>query len=511
MKWPPDYKAVAKERLKKLKALRRDPKVLAAAFVYYKTRPVQFILDWCVTYDPRLKGSKTVPFVLFDAQVRYIEWLWKRYNEREDGVVDKCRDMGVTWLCCAFALWLWIFYPGVKVAFGSRKQDLVDKLGDPDSIFEKIRYMLYRLPPEFRPRGFRSIDHDNYLKLINPKNGSTITGEAGDNIGRGGRSSIYFIDEAAHIDRPLKVDAALDDNTDCKVYVSTHNGPGTPFYQKSRNGKFDVFAFDWWDHPGKDQAWYDAEKARRDPANFAQEVDRNPDASLENLVIRPEWVKACRELTIRWGGGQRIGGFDIGMGRDLSVLIVRDGPIMEMPRSWNDADLINTANFGAEISLKERVACLNFDVYGIGSGVAAQLKRIPEVYAKGINTGDAPTKNRWPDGKTSREKFLNLKAELWWMLRDRCLKTFEYVQWLCGEGGREHPEDELISLPDHDVLCSELSTPTWHTTATGKIQIETKDQLAKRGIKSPDFADAAVLTFAPVKGKVKAGGIKGFY
>jgi hypothetical protein len=46
-------------------------------------------------------------------------------------------------------------------------------------------------------KGFVEKVHDNYMRIINPDNGATITGEAGDNIGRGGRTTMYFLDEWA--------------------------------------------------------------------------------------------------------------------------------------------------------------------------------------------------------------------------------------------------------------------------------------------------------------------------
>ena len=54
-----------------------------------------------------------------------------RWKGREDGLVEKSRDMGVSWLCVATAIWMWTFHEGAVVGFGSRKEDYVDKLGDP--------------------------------------------------------------------------------------------------------------------------------------------------------------------------------------------------------------------------------------------------------------------------------------------------------------------------------------------------------------------------------------------
>lgn len=163
--------------------------------MHYSTHPVDFINDWMVTYDPRLQPS-LIPFILFPKQAEYIDWLYARYIKKEDGLVEKSRDMGVTWLCCAFAVWMWLFVRGSSVSFGSRKEDLVDQIGNPDSIFEKMRMILDNLPYEFLPPGFSLKSHATHMKILNPATGSNIKGEAGDNIGRGGRSSLYFKDEA---------------------------------------------------------------------------------------------------------------------------------------------------------------------------------------------------------------------------------------------------------------------------------------------------------------------------
>ena len=51
------------------------------------------------------------------------------------------------------------------------------------------------------------------MRIVNPQTGASITGESGDNIGRGGRKLCYFKDESAWYERPEKIEAALADNT----------------------------------------------------------------------------------------------------------------------------------------------------------------------------------------------------------------------------------------------------------------------------------------------------------
>src|SRR5690606_19472199 len=153
-----------------------------SAWAYYKTRPAEFIMHWMDTYNPRIVGSsKWVPFVFFERQQEFIDFVEMLRHESENGLVEKCRDIGATWLACAYSVWAWLFLPDDATGWGSRKQELVHKIGDPDSIFDKMFLIIRRLPDIWKPQGFNPRDHATFMKLINPSNGSTVTGEAGDN------------------------------------------------------------------------------------------------------------------------------------------------------------------------------------------------------------------------------------------------------------------------------------------------------------------------------------------
>lgn len=201
--WPPNYAQVYKWRATTLKALVNNPDMLKSAKAYYSTRPAHFIMDWLDTYDPRkspnnarpeLRGEKWMPFVFFKRQEEVIEFFESCSHEQESGLVEKCRDFGLTWLACGYSVWRWLFIKNDAIGWGSRKETLVDKPGDPDSIFEKIRLMLKRMPKIWLPNGFSWGRHSTFMKLLNPENGAIIAGEAGDNIGRGGRRSAQPLD-----------------------------------------------------------------------------------------------------------------------------------------------------------------------------------------------------------------------------------------------------------------------------------------------------------------------------
>ena len=84
---------------------------------------IDFINRFCFTFDPRNIDDREIPFELFDKQEKYIRWLWDRYENREDGVVDKCRGVGMSWMNAAFSVYLLIFQTSVTVSMYTYKAD----------------------------------------------------------------------------------------------------------------------------------------------------------------------------------------------------------------------------------------------------------------------------------------------------------------------------------------------------------------------------------------------------
>lgn len=491
----PNWSDAIRKRCERLRRVAADPAAQRREFRRCAASVSYWVSCWGWTFDPRLAIS-LIPFDLFARQKEFFAWLAERETNQENGLVEKSRDMGLTWLCCAYALHGWLFRDKYSVGFGSRKLELVDKLGDPDSILEKIRILLDYLPGWLLPRGYDRDKHALHCRIINPENGATITGEGGTEIGRGGRKSLYFVDEAAFLESPEAIERSLSQTTNCRIDVSTPNGPGNVFAQKRHSGKVQVFTMHWRDDPRKSDAWYASMKARFDPVTIAQELDIDYTASIEGITIPAAWVRAAVGLKLPMGK-VNTAGLDIAeMGKDLTVLIIRSGPVVFSPIWWSQMNTTQTAHRAGEYLAKQEAVSVYYEVNGVGTGVRgtwdSSEKPLP-FKPVAINTGEAPTDTVWPDGRTSKELFLNRRAELWWLLRARFERTFEYVTQ-----GIEHPPEDMISLPANSQdLISELSTPLNFRTATGKIKIESKEDLARRGVKSPNFADALVLAFHP--------------
>jgi hypothetical protein len=470
--------------------------------------------QWVWTYDPRLigkPGGAYVKFKLWPKQRDTVQWLRDRLAAEEEGLLEKSRDVGATYLTAGFALHQWLFTPGFKATFGSRKVDYVDKKDNPDSIFAKLRIMLRRLPNEMLPKGFNWAAHDNYMRIVNPENGAVISGEGGEDMGRGGRSSLYVLDEAAFVPNAETVEKALSGNTDCVIWVSSVNGMGNLFARKRHSilKPHQIARLHWRDDPRKTEEWAAAKQASfSDPTTWAAEYDIDYSASVEGICIPALWVesaKRLRKLEPRLEGSNRcvIGG-DVGAGKAKSVAIPRRGPIVETPQSRGEPDTTDTAHWMLDIARDTGAKLLNFDAPGVGAGVSSTLMKHPikGLAVTPVNTGTPPSNMRWPDGRTSEEVFGNQKAELWWLCRTALQRSHEHVLFIEGrEGGKEHPLTDLLALPsgdrESDALCMQLSLVKWERNERGKIVIEKKEALKRRGIASPDYADALMLTFGP--------------
>jgi len=522
--WPPIYQDIFATRAQRIIALRRDPNLVMGAKEYYSRNPAAYINDWMVTFDPRNAGRglpTTMPFILFERQKEFIQFIEECVDAEASGLIGKSRDMGISWLCCAYAVWAWTFKPGATIGFGSRKESAVDQLGVVDSIFEKMRMILKYTPDFFIPKGFDLSKNAPFMRILNPENGASIIGEAGDNVGRGSRSLIYFLDEAAFVERPHLIESALNDTTRVRIDVSTPNGVGNVFHSKYEAGKewipgnivrdrANVFTMSWRDHPAKSQEWYNERKAKAEAegllSQFKQEIDIDFTSAKDNLVIMGEWVMAAidadKKLKLNTTG-KIYAGVDVADGgKDLNAICVRNGIRLEYVEAWGSPDTTVTTEKAVRISTKYNVAQLAYDSVGIGAGVKAGLNHAGKLPFSVVpwNGGEKvlnPEERIIKGDRNSpmnKDFFKNLKAQAYWNLRKRFLSTFEAVR-----SGVIIDESELIvipgDLPSLRELIKELSQATYSTDGKGLIIVDK----SPAGSKSPNLADAVVMSFTQKK------------
>ena len=489
-----------------------------------KNDPAHWFNQWIWTYDPRGMSfglPANIPFVLRPKQVELVDWLIERENSQTHGLIEKSRDEGMSYVVLGFFLHRWLFVEGFAGGVGSRKEELVDKKGDPKTLFHKFRDMFSKMPNWMKPKGFVEKVHDNYMRIINPDNGATITGEAGDNIGRGGRTTIYFLDEWAFVERQEAVDAAISQNTNVHIKGSTPNGIGDRFHQDRFSGRYAVFTMPWRANPDKNwtvqyngkviHPWYEKQLATLDDVVLAQEVDINYAASVEGVLIPSTWIQAAIDAHIKLGiepTGDRIAGLDVAdEGKDKNSYAGRHGIVLNYLDTWSGKgdDIFGTTQKAMDLSIEQSIDTLFYDADGLGAGcrgdarVINELQRekgLPEVNVdsfRGSGSVHEPD-DEMVEGRLNKDFFANMKAQAWWWLRMRFQETYRAIE------GREYDPDMLISLSSDELeekelalLTTELSQPTYTKNGTGKILVNKQPD----GTASPNRADSVMICFNP--------------
>jgi hypothetical protein len=166
-----------------------------------------------------------------------------------------------------------------------------------------------------------------------------------------------------------------------------------------------------------------------------------------------------------------IWGLDVArFGDDSTALAKRKGNVqLEPTREWYGLDTMQVAGMiAAEYrDSREKPWCINVDVIGIGAGVVDRLEELG-LPVRGINVAESAS---------ASVKYMRLRDELWFL-------------------GREWLEARDCRLAEDDELVGELVTAKYKIESSGKIKVESKDDMKKRGVASPNRADAWLLTFA---------------
>lgn len=247
-----------------------------------------FIENFGYTFDPRPQAEPhNLPFILFQYQKDTIKWLIEHIDNGRDGLIEKSRDMGATWLVLVWVMiWYWLFRDGCNFLLGSYKEALVDNRGK-DSIFGMIDYGIDSLPKWLLPKGFNKDKHRTQLKIQNPANSNLISGDTmNPDFGRGTRKTAILFDELGSWDYAKDGWESAGDATTCRIALSTPKGYN--FFAMLRESGIDVLTLHWKLHPLKDQQWYEFEKKRRSEEEIAQELDISYNKSQEGRVY-PEW------------------------------------------------------------------------------------------------------------------------------------------------------------------------------------------------------------------------------
>lgn len=287
-----EYQIKIKERIKINDAGNRSPEARKNIF-YLCQQPndpaagcIFFIENFGFTATPRYH-IKNLPFILFDFQKDAIRKIIEHIDKGRDFLIEKSRDMGVSWIvACYISLWYFLFVEGSNILVGSYREKEVDN-GTIDSIFGKIDYAIFNLPPWILPNSYKHKKHRTRLRIINPSNGNVITGDTmNPNFARGSRKTFIILDEMAFWEYSKDAYESAGESTNCRIALSTPNG--YDYFKTLRDSGIDIVTLHWRLHPLKDEQWYAYECKRKTEEEVAQELDISYTKSKEGRVY-PEW------------------------------------------------------------------------------------------------------------------------------------------------------------------------------------------------------------------------------
>jgi hypothetical protein len=283
-----------KERFELLASADGSEEARLAIIAKMARDPVFFVNVALWTFDPRIKDPhrRYIPFLLFPKQEEYVRWLKARIDADQDGLTEKSRDTGATWCVLAVLLHGWLFERGFTALVGSKIVDLVDKQGDPTTLFWKFLFMVDNLPWWLKPPGWKNDKPwRTYLKIENPLTKAVITGaSSGVDFGRSGRFKVVFPDEFAAWEYASSAWTSSGETTNCRLPVSTPRGMnffGQLANPRNRSAAMDKFRIHWKDDPRHARTEIDERtqrpfypyerKARKrydyDPTMMAQELE----------------------------------------------------------------------------------------------------------------------------------------------------------------------------------------------------------------------------------------------
>lgn len=198
---------------------------------------------------------------------------------------------------------------------------------------------------------------------------------------------------------------------------------------------------------------------------------------VEKATRRTVYIDEDGNLDIPYGAVLSIGVDVARFGSDSTEIVARIGKKVLTFESFQGQDTMRTAGEALKLARElmrehSKIHCtINVDDTGVGGGVTDRLNEV--VYEEGYNI----TVNACNNGERANdsEAYDDWGSESWAVIKELL---------------------EDIEIPNDDELVAQLTSRKYHITSKGKIKLERKEDMKKRGLPSPDRADGLVLAFA---------------
>src|SRR5690554_72294 len=226
----------------------------------------------------------------------------------------------------------------------------------------------------------------------------------------------------------------------------------------------------------------------------------------DEVIIKRSWLNSCIDAHLKLKiepTGEKITGYDVAdSGEDLNAFVNKHGILVTKVYQWKgrEDELVKSAKIVRQ-EAKLFGSIVRYDSIGVGAGVGSNIQELNKVDGVNVNfepfNSGAGVQSRYREyelGIKNKDYFSNSKAQVWKAVADRVLLTHNAVT----KGMRCDPNDiiSISSSCNHlEQLLTELSTPRKDYDNSGKFKVESKKSLAKRGVKSPNLADAFMMCF----------------
>ena len=243
-----------------------------------------------------------------------------------------------------------------------------------------------------------------------------------------------------------------------------------------------------------------------DPDDFNNIYKGIPKAENQQSFIKRKWIEAAIDANKKLGienRGLEVVGYDIADdGVDTCAIAHTKGNELTYVEEWNaKEDELEESATKVFDYVSDINAIINYDCIGVGASAGSTFKRLNNERNLNIeyNKFDAGDVVQNPDeeyqpNRTNKDHFENLKAQMWQEVADRLLHTYNAVT-----KGTPFNEDLIISISSDcenlDKLKRELSSPKKDRSKRGLVKVESKEDLKKRGIPSPNIADAFIMSY----------------
>jgi len=347
-----------------------------------------------------------------------------------------------------------------------------------DALFSELKAQVNKLPPVLRD-SFDVLSDRISLKAAPESSFASARTSSSERpealAGIHSENVLLIVDEASAVPEPVFEAAAgsMSGHSACTILIGNPTRNSGLFYRTHHelSSDWDTMHVSCLDIPLVSKDFVEQIKATYGEGSNAYRIRVLGEFAVadNDTLIAAELVDAAmgRDVPVDVSDGM-IYGLDVArFGTDRSALCKRKGNVVMEVKSWGGLDLMQLVGAVVNEARTDNPVEICVDTIGLGSGVADRLREMG-YNVRDVNVAESSAMN--PNAN-------KLRDELWLAVKD----------WL---GTR------TVRIPNDQTLRHELVAPRYNFSSSGKIVVESKDAMKKRGMRSPDLADAVCLTFA---------------